>query len=585
MLGQKWIRKNELLKIDIKPNENINVYENLRNNLSYLKESFGVKIKREDDESNIIRDYDEFMTNNEIYLVDVINELGINYNSDAEKKKNLYEVYINIYFPFITFERFEELVDFLSNKTDKEQEKNNIKFNSIRNDAKLEQEIYNLVESTKKQEKEYSKYFGETFILQTIIHLNLFNEKNITGTVSNEKFDLYKIFDSFVVSEKYPFIQYQTPDSQLTYKFYTKTKKIDDSNILSKWFDNAPYGISFKIKIEENKYISINLNENGRIEYKITWIEDDKATVDDIKTSYQYINDLLLKINSENKKIKIILPSENKFKYAFINTIQKFNLPQNFRINHNDLSDFSRFFYNYISLVIEPKKRQSSSENETSKFGTYLRYKELVITKIKIKMHLRMLYFLRNFDITDKELIDEISKQFNITIEDSAKELDIVKSKYSKALEKIKKNLKKIKSMPKSKPPGIGIDIQGRSQDKYKIRITGSRSKEQLNEIVSFVKILIFIYIETYINKKTKYQKIKDTLTKLNKIAKRRNKVKEIVDYETTTSKVKDITSLDKKRLGFRPEEGQNQWTRSCQNSGDNKKEDLLLFLIIISKN
>ncbi len=580
MIGQKWIRRNELLKIDIKPNTNLNVYENLRNNLSYLKESFGIKIKREDDESNILRDYDEYMTNNEIYMVDILNEIGINYNSDAEKKKNLYEVFVNIYFPFITFERFEDLVNLLNNKDEKENEKNKIKFNSIKNDTKLENQIYELVEATKKENNNYNKYFGETFILQTIIHLNLNNDKNITGTISNEKFDLYKIFDSFTVNEKYPFIQYQTPDSQLTYKFFTKTKKkeLDDQNILAKWFDNAPYGISFKIKIEENKYISINLNENGRIEYKITWIEDDKATIDDIKTSYKYINELLLKINSENKKIKIILPSENKFKYAFINTIQKFNLPNNYRINHNDLSDFCRYFYNYISLVIEPKKRESKGvSSETSKYGTYLRYKRISNYENKIKMHLRMLYFLRNFDITDKELIDEISKQFNITLDESAKELDLVKSKYSKVLEKIKKNLKKIKSMPKSKPPGIGIDIQGRSQDKYKIRITGSRSKEQLNEIVSFVKVLIYIYIETYLNKKPKYQKIKSTLEKLNKIAKRRNKVKEIVNYDESISKVKEITSLDKKRLGFRPEEGQNQWTRSCQNSGDNKKRRPLI--------
>ena len=580
MLGQKWIRRNELLKIDIKPNPNLNVYENLRNNLSYLKESFGIKIKREDDESNILRDYDNYMTNNEIYMVDIFNEIGINYNSDAEKKKNLYEVYVNIYFPFITFERFEEILNYLNDNDDKESEKNNVKFNFLKNDTKLESQIYELVEQTKNEEKTYSKYFGDTFILQTIIHLNLKNDKNITGTVSNEKFDLYKIFDSFTVNEKYPFIQYQTPDSQLTYKFYTKTQKkeVDDQTILSKWFENAPYGISFKIKKEDNKYISINFNENGRIEYKITWIEDDKATIDDIKFSYKYINELLLKINNENKKIKIILPSEDKFIYAFINTIQKFNLPNNFRINHNDLSDFCRYFYSYVSLVIEPKKRESkASSNESSKYGTYLRYKRISNYENKIKMHLRMLYFLRNFDITDKELIDEISKQFNITLEESAKELDTVKGKYSKVLDKVKKNLKKIKSMPKSKPPGIGIDIQGRSQDKYKIRITGSRSKEQLNEIVSFIKVLIYIYIETYLNKKPKYQKIKGTLEKLNKIAKRRNKVKEIVNYDESVSKVKEITSLDKKRLGFRPEEGQNQWTRSCQNSGDNKKRRPLI--------
>ena len=32
------------------------------------------------------------------------------------------------------------------------------------------------------------------------------------------------------------------------------------------------------------------------------------------------------------------------------------------------------------------------------------------------------------------------------------------------------------------------------------------------------------------------------------------------------------MTQIDKRRIGFRPERGQNQWTRSCQNSGNDKK-------------
>lgn len=572
MLGQKWIRRNELLKIDIKPNENLSVYENLRDNLKYLRDSFGIKIKREDDEALILRDYEDYMTNNEIYMTDLLNDLGINYSSSADKKKNLYEVYVNIYYPYITFERFEDILELLNNVNDKEENRNESLYNNLINDVKLEKEIYTIVEETKLEKDKYEKFFNENYILQTIIHLNLYNPKNKTGTLSEEKFNLYKIFDNFIVNKDYPFIQYQTPDSQITYKYYTKTKVIENNNILMKWFDTAPYGISFKIRVTDDKYISINFNETGRIEYKITWIEDDKAVIDDIKESYKYVNDLLLKINNENKKIKIILPTEEQFKYAFINTIQKFILPKTYKINHNDLSDFSRFFYPYVSLVIEPKKRKAGIQgNESSKYGTYLRYKRVSNYENKTRMHLRILYFLRNFDISDKDLVDEISKQFNITLEDAAKELDSVKGKYSKILEKVKKS-KKLKGMPKSKPPGIGIDIQGRNRENYKIRITGARSKDQLTEILSFIKVLIYLYSETYLEKKGKYQKIKDKLLKLNKIAKRRNKVREIVDYDTDKVKVSDITSLDKKRLGFKPEEGMNQWTRSCQNSGEDDK-------------
>lgn len=87
MLGQKWIRRNELLKIDIEPNNSLKAYENLSNNLGYLRDSFGIKIKREDDEHKILSDYQEYISNNEIYMIDILNELGLNYNSESEKKK------------------------------------------------------------------------------------------------------------------------------------------------------------------------------------------------------------------------------------------------------------------------------------------------------------------------------------------------------------------------------------------------------------------------------------------------------------------------------------------------------------------
>ena len=42
---------------------------------------------REDDELVFLRNYDDYITNNEIYMLDIINDLGINYSvSDVEKK-------------------------------------------------------------------------------------------------------------------------------------------------------------------------------------------------------------------------------------------------------------------------------------------------------------------------------------------------------------------------------------------------------------------------------------------------------------------------------------------------------------------
>jgi hypothetical protein len=176
----------------------------------------------------------------------------------------------------------------------------------------------------------------------------------------------------------YPYTQYQTIEGGGVYKYeeaeinrYAKDR--DNMDVLFKWFENAQYGISFKIKINEkwtegrDKFISIGLNENGRIEYKTQWQESDGATIDDIKKTYRYVKELIKKINSENKRITIDEPLDEEFKYAFINTIQKFELPEKFVINHNDLSEFSRFFYPYIALVIEPRKRQAKAPRRKTK--------------------------------------------------------------------------------------------------------------------------------------------------------------------------------------------------------------------------
>ena len=103
-------------------------------------------------------------------------------------------------------------------------------------------------------------------------------------------------------------------------------------------------------------------------------------------------------------------------------------------------------------------------------------------------------------------------------------------------------------------------------------------------KLLDFLQVLIYIYVETYLNKKSQFQKIKTMLLKLNKIAKRRNKVNNIVNYEGDIKEIKVITNIDKKRLGFRPEEGMNQWSRSCQNSGEQRRQPIVVKDDNISK-
>lgn len=577
MIGHKWLKRNEILTIDIEPNNNLRYYEELRGNLKSLRDNikrYGHKIKMEDDDTNILYDYDGYYTNNEIFMIDIYNELGSNYSSDTESVKNLSDLYVKIYFPKMRGDDFKHVIEYLNGDKKVEQTKTSTIYDNILNDLVMETEIMYMVEDVKKS-KEYTKSFKENIITQSVIHVNL---RLLEGT----KIDLFRIFNEFEASSKYPFIQYQTHDNQIVFKFkeddiYDYLKVKENANVLSKWFETAPYGISFKYKIEEKgvvKFMQISLNETGRIEYKTTWKETDMATIEDIRKTYNYVKDLIKQINQDKNKVKFDIPDDSEFKYAFINTIQKFELPEDYNIDHNDLSDFSRYFFPYIAMVIEPRKRQAKVQQknvEKGKSGTYLRYKRVSKYDSQARMEQRIMYFMRNYEYTDQLLANEISKQFNITMEKAIEDIEKVKKRYP-YLKKSRKVLKKLENIPKYKSPGIGIDIQGKQRDNYKIRISGARDKAQLDRIMTFMNILIHMYIETYLLKKPERQILKEKLKKLTNIAKRRSKVENFVNYSKEIKSVKQMAQVDKQRIGFKPEKGQNQWTRSCQNSGNDKK-------------
>jgi hypothetical protein len=300
--------------------------------------------------------------------------------------------------------------------------------------------------------------------------------------------------------------------------------------------------------------------------------------MNDVINTYDYVKDLVDRINKtlENhpRKISVRKPENYEFRFAFINCIQRFKLPNNKVINHNDLSDFCIYFYPYISLQIDPKKRigKTTTEETKSKYGSYLRYKRVSKFDNTAKIEQRILSYIRNFDFEDDILAEEISKQFNITTERAKEEIKKVRDKFPN-IEKVKKSqFKKSDEVPKFKPPGIGIDIQGKIPEKYKIRISGAREQSQLERIISFMNVLMYLYSETYINKNPEYQEIKNKLKKITNIAKRRGKVEEIVNYQKEITTIKQMAQIDKKRLGYTPEEGHDQYSRLCQNSGNDKK-------------
>jgi hypothetical protein len=583
MLGQKWIKRYELLTVDVIPSPKIHLYEKLQGNLRLLFDNVrrvGSKIRREDDENLVLEDYQNFMSNNEFFMVDLYHELGPGWNpKDSNLIRNMYETYVRIYFNRVRLEDMKQIIEYLATPIEKvEKIRNQQIYDTVRNDMQLEHEAMEYVEHVRNTErKHFENYFEESFITQSVIHVNLFEEDS--NTITN-RLELYRIFDSFTVNEEYPFVQRQMMDYEKTWKFHEKTFYAKENISQSmRWFENAPHGLSFRLRIpmkQDWKYISITLTETGRIEYKTQWKEDDMATIKDIEVTYDHIKDLIRKINDENRssRLKLRIPENTEFKYAFINTIQKFILPQQTVIDHNDLSDFARYCFPYVALQVDPRKREAKSHTASNKgkYGTYLRFKRVSRYDNQVRMEHRIIYFLRNFEFNDSGLAMEIAKQFNITEAKAMEEILWVRKKYPN-LKRSRKIMKKLESSPRYKPPGIEIAIQGKEYNNYKIRISGARDQYQSNEIVDFMNVLLYLYYETYIRKDPKRQILKDKLKGLTDIARRRNRVEEIVKLEDeSTVLVKQLTQMDKKRLGFKPEEGENQWSRSCQNSGDDKR-------------
>ena len=605
MIGQRWMKKNELLKIDVEP-LSINNYENLDGQIKKLRDiikRYAGKIRREDEESNILYDYKDYMLNDEIYMIDIYNELGSKYKASTDKMNNLFETYFKIYFPKIKNDDVQGILGYLNNNDKTEKIIITNTFETLLNDMYIDKEITDLIETTKKDEKDkYLELFSDgNFITQTQIHINLViidqdldelkkdNYMKInkqTGEYGNEiilpKLDLFRIFNDFTTSDQYPFIQYQVPDGQIILKYnesymYEFTREKENIEILTKWFENSPYGISFKVKSSNDKYISININDIGKVAYKTNWKEENAANIQDVMYTYTYIKDLIVNINklllNHPRRISIKVPEDWEFNFAYINCLQKFKLPENKIINHNDLSDFCIYFFPYISLEIEPKKRHArlATKDEKSKYGTYIRYKRDTKYDNEAKIEQRILIYLRNFDIEGDELIEEIAKQFNITSEKAKEEVEKVKFKVPNIV-KNKKLIKKPENLPKFQKPGISIDVIGKMAEKYRIRISGAKDQYQLERILTFMNILIYLYVDVYILKNKERQIIKDKLKKLTNIAQRRSKVDEIVRYSKGVKEIKQMTQVDKKRLGFTPSEGHNQWSRACQNSGTDKR-------------
>lgn len=582
MLGTEWYQNQELLNISVIPYSNIKIYLEQRDeikNQTLLFLRSNLKITNKDESNKILTDYEDYFQNNEIYLLDVYNEI---YNTPMTDKEinNLRSFYLKIYFNKISSEEIQNIINYVDG-TDQEKEIKKIKdiINEYSSKFFLNEKVYNIYNDVlSKNYNKINKIVQKPNILQMEMQTDLISE----NTQVFSKLNLYKIFDEFILDDKYIFVQLIQANSDMVYKF--NESKINEIihenntmyNTIVKWFDNNKYGLTFKLFID-GKIFSITINILSVLTFKVHWSESNEKHYEDINESFEHVKDLIKKINKLSIKSKFNVPENKDFKLSFITVISKFKLNSDKLINHNHLSEFARLFYPFFSLVIEPKKRLSKiHQNEnTSKFGTYLRYKKISNYENINKITDKIRNFRQNYDATENQIEEEIARQFNLTMEKAKYYYNLNLSKYPDLKKKIKV-LKHIDPTLKYKTPGIDVSFQGKNPDLYKLKVFGVKNYNQLLSIIKTCSVLLFLYTEIYIHKNPDFVPIKNILSKLNDIAERRFMVSDIVNYSKKDDEEKN--KLDTIRINYKPKQGQNYYKRVCQNSGTDQRRRPLQY-------
>jgi len=157
-LGYELLLDNKLINEIIEPLD-INYYlnENIKNEDIYNIINKINKIKYENNENFILNEYGNYINNNEIYMIDIINELGYKNNySNTNIKKNILDIYCKLYFNQINNVSLDAILNFLNNNNNDIITNNNNIYNTIQNDVFLENEIIkntdnynNLISKTK----------------------------------------------------------------------------------------------------------------------------------------------------------------------------------------------------------------------------------------------------------------------------------------------------------------------------------------------------------------------------------------------------------------------------------------------------
>lgn len=592
-IGIEWTRTSDRFKPEVEPRNDVEDYIYLREaelrDLEYSFKKYGSRQAVRSTCYHILSDYIRYMHNNEIFMVDVYTQLSLVVNEIKTNQElgNLRNVFIKLYFPqsvsdFVNIVGYlkEDQVDTThpTGSTFQTEVEVMAAYNSTNHiDIGMESSITSIVDEFQSTQKPKSDTgnFSSVSTTHTMVQYKLDFPFDM---MPFGNLNLRRLLLRFQPSDKYPFVRYyvkNSPPYRMVYRPHFKDLPGAEI-ILMNWMGVSNIGAltvkcsmkHFTDNSNEGQYATLNLSEKGVLQAKFQWKESQHYNVYDKEVVRKVIASFIDEINKTNKISVPVPESPSDLQYVFVNALQSFQLSK--PINHNDLSDFARMFYPYVSVVIDPKKRTGSRNTDFSKYGTYLRYRRLSNNQSDSGIRNRIIHYARNYDVTPSQIVTVIEAEFSIPKEDAKKYVEEVLRKEIK-----KSNVVQPASalqVPKFKPKSVSIDIQGKQLDQQKIRVTGARSVAQLEEILMFVKTLLVLYDETYLSKKASRKGIISTLSAIQKTARRRHKVL-AVTHSSNNPRSDGRSSLnilkeDATHTALQHNTGNNYYSRECQNMG-----------------
>lgn len=556
-LGSNWIHRVNMIPIQTEPETNLNIYADLSNpeqsRLVQMFDKYGHRIQREDDENMILEDFTDFISNSEIYVVDIYNQLDIDSTTEHEFLKkpealsNFVKSYVNIYFPSSARD-FTDILDYLdtSNKSVAvETQRMTQMWLSLHEELEDEMSIVKLVEETEINSSIFNYVPYVTYAVQYAF----------IKTVDNTRLSLEHMFHEFQCDSHFPYIQLLTShnDTQrkiLKSKGGTSPDTIQNQVInVCNWLETSYAGLTAKVYFKESgRYLSVTLTENGRIQYKVNLSEQDVKTIDVLNECVDCVTTLIDKYN-ELTSGNLIVPEKSEYKLISINSVQKFSGQNNFTIAYDKLSQFASLVSPYVAI------------RKASPVSASFKYKRVSNYTSNVSIQSRILYYLQNYDINVKTLTDIVESEFKLTKVDAERYIEDVIA--SNPVIKKKAVLRPLSALVVSKHRGIVVDIQGTSDDTYRIKVTGAHNNHQMSNILQFVQRFITLYFETFVLKlpvrKSLYKEIGKIKTNVPIASREGPSVKRAARKHDAD---KILTSNNNSGDSVK-------YTRECQNSGN----------------